>query len=401
MAGGTAHGQLVDLIEEVWNEAEVRAVARRMGLAGSLPGQGVSLHQLADEFVDLLRRRGQADRGFFARLGEAAAPACHAAVSAAAAAWGVPWSEPHRPADGSASVASDTAATPAGRALTAANRSRELELHQVAMEAESLLLSVSTDLAQGYPDWERFGTAKLTGERRTAVKALMNGRAAVLAALKGVEQGDPIAARAALEQARDLLGVRDELKSPAEAALQVPPTSHALEAVAPILAGSQSVFISYGRPNHYIAEALRTDLRDSGVKTWWFPEDARAGARIHREVRSSIGKFDRMVLLCSRDSLVRPGVINEIEECLQREAKEGGSDVVIPVVLDDVFEQLWWTWDGEGGTLPRAEQERREDLHDVLMQRVHVDLRETTTGGAKWQVAVRRVLAALRQTSVG
>lgn len=158
-----------------------------------------------------------------------------------------------------------------------------------------------------------------------------------------------------------------------------------------------TVFLSYGFGDHRLVEAMRTDFRQAGVETWWFPQDAPAGGRIHHVVRSGIRKYDRMVLLCSRHALVRPGVINEIEECFQREAAEGGSDVVIPVILDDVLDQPWWTWDGGGGTLSEHERERRKDLHEVLMRRVHVDLRSAAPGDPKWQDAVRRVLAVLKK----
>ena len=65
MNDGQKHVRLASLITETWNEAELRGQARRMGVAASLPGGGVSLEHLTDEFVDLLRRRGIADGPFF------------------------------------------------------------------------------------------------------------------------------------------------------------------------------------------------------------------------------------------------------------------------------------------------------------------------------------------------
>jgi hypothetical protein len=87
MNNGEKHGHLVDLIVDTWNEAELRAVAKRMSLAGSIPGGGVSITHLADEFVDLLRRRGNADRAFFERLAQDSADGTR--VVAVAALWGV------------------------------------------------------------------------------------------------------------------------------------------------------------------------------------------------------------------------------------------------------------------------------------------------------------------------
>jgi hypothetical protein len=88
-ANEQAHAQLVNLILAVWNEAELRSVALRMGLSTQVPGSGVTLTQFADELVDLLRRRGKADYAFFSHLADHAPFAEAARVFAVAAAWGV------------------------------------------------------------------------------------------------------------------------------------------------------------------------------------------------------------------------------------------------------------------------------------------------------------------------
>ncbi len=91
MTDGEKHGRLADLIAATWTEAEIRGQARRMGpkITGSLPGQGVALTQLADEFADLLRRRGKADTAFFKALGEHVQPDLLDELRAVAMAWGV------------------------------------------------------------------------------------------------------------------------------------------------------------------------------------------------------------------------------------------------------------------------------------------------------------------------
>lgn len=50
---------------------------------------------------------------------------------------------------------------------------------------------------------------------------------------------------------------------------------------------------------------------------------------------------DKVLLVCSKTSLSRNGVLNEIERVLEREAEEGGSDILIPVTLDDFVYQEW------------------------------------------------------------
>ena len=91
----------------------------------------------------------------------------------------------------------------------------------------------------------------------------------------------------------------------------------------------QSVFISYGGPDKPFAERLHGELSRRGVKAYVFSKDAEPGAKLHRVMREGVNRYDRVILLCSRDSLDRPGVLNEIEETLQREAREGGNPVLM------------------------------------------------------------------------
>jgi hypothetical protein len=42
-----------------------------------------------------------------------------------------------------------------------------------------------------------------------------------------------------------------------------------------------------------------------------------------------------VLLLCSRHSLNQKGVLNEIQETLAREARDGGASYLLPIMLDD------------------------------------------------------------------
>lgn len=97
----------------------------------------------------------------------------------------------------------------------------------------------------------------------------------------------------------------------------------------------QKVFISYGSPDVNFAKKLKNDLNKSGVNTWFFEDDADFGQKLHQMMRENINKYDRILLICSQESLLRPGVLNEIEQTLSREAREGGSSRIIPINLDN------------------------------------------------------------------
>jgi hypothetical protein len=77
------------------------------------------------------------------------------------------------------------------------------------------------------------------------------------------------------------------------------------------------------------------------VSTFFFPNDAPPGAKLHHVMRDGVNYYDRVVLVCSQASLNRSGVLNEIEEALQREAREGGRAILIPITIDDYVFSDW------------------------------------------------------------
>jgi hypothetical protein len=102
-----------------------------------------------------------------------------------------------------------------------------------------------------------------------------------------------------------------------------------------------SVFISYGGLDQKVAERLHDAFEAAGFDAFVFSKDARAGQPLHELMFQQVNRADRIVLLCSRSSLGRPGVLNEIEEVLRRAAREGGRSALVPLALDDfVFGEL-------------------------------------------------------------
>ena len=103
----------------------------------------------------------------------------------------------------------------------------------------------------------------------------------------------------------------------------------------------KSLFISYGGLDESAAESLNIKLKSQGVKTWFFPDDAMPGQKLHRMMHEGINEHDYVLLICSKSSLSRPGVLNEIERVLEREAAEGGSEILIPITIDDHVFSDW------------------------------------------------------------
>lgn len=98
---------------------------------------------------------------------------------------------------------------------------------------------------------------------------------------------------------------------------------------------AQSVFISYGGLDVDFVTQLNDAIEKAGIQTWFFEKHAKFGDLLHRVMREGVNKHDRTLLVCSKFSLTRSGVMNEIEELLRREAREGGGSRLIPIALDD------------------------------------------------------------------
>ncbi len=97
----------------------------------------------------------------------------------------------------------------------------------------------------------------------------------------------------------------------------------------------QTVFISYGNPDESFAQRLVAELESRGVHTWFFPRDAVPGQKLHSVMREGIASHDRVIAICSEAAFQRHGFQNELEQTFTREAREGGSSILIPITIDD------------------------------------------------------------------
>ena len=142
-----------------------------------------------------------------------------------------------------------------------------------------------------------------------------------------------------------------------------------------------SVFISYGGPDTAFAARLDGALRERGVRTFLFQNDAVPGQPLHQLMHDGVNSFDRVVLVCSNAAFERPGVLNEIEETLRRESREGGTSRLIPIAIDDAVYG------------PDHDPRR---LWGRMRDRVIADFRMTLNDNASFEAAVERLLPALR-----
>jgi hypothetical protein len=106
------------------------------------------------------------------------------------------------------------------------------------------------------------------------------------------------------------------------------------------------------------------------------------GEKLHTVIHEGINQYDRVVVICSRASLGRTGVLNEITEALAREAREGGITCLLPIRLDDYLLTDW--------------NPRRPQIASALRDRVVGDFRGARTNSRKFDRGMTQLLAALK-----
>ena len=101
-----------------------------------------------------------------------------------------------------------------------------------------------------------------------------------------------------------------------------------------------SCFISYSSQDDDFAQRLYADLQAKNVRCWKFDENAKWGEPVWGEIDTAIRHYDKLVVICSKDSLQSVPVIREIERALQKEDREN-TNVLFPIIIDDYLFEKW------------------------------------------------------------
>ena len=106
-----------------------------------------------------------------------------------------------------------------------------------------------------------------------------------------------------------------------------------------------SAFISYTEADDAISKRLYADLQAAGLRVWRWREDAKWGAPIEKNIDQAVRIYDKLIVICSEDSLKAPAVIDEIDRALQKEhqlMKAGKTpEVLFPITIDDYIFDEW------------------------------------------------------------
>ena len=143
-----------------------------------------------------------------------------------------------------------------------------------------------------------------------------------------------------------------------------------------------TVFISYSSRDRAFADKLYYSLQESSVRCWYAPVDLRVGNIIDSEIFDAIRSCDKLIIICSKNSLKSPWVEREIktalrkEELMKRDSDEQ-LNILIPVLLDKTV----FDW----------ESLYREDI----LKRLYCDFSEWENDEAEFNAKLEELLRAL------
>jgi hypothetical protein len=95
-----------------------------------------------------------------------------------------------------------------------------------------------------------------------------------------------------------------------------------------------SCFISYSRIDKQFAALLGSSLIKNQVDVWKDTENMEAGRFWRAQIHEIVKSYDKLILVCSRHSVLRLNVVDEIASAMERE-REMHVQKLFPIRLDD------------------------------------------------------------------
>jgi hypothetical protein len=104
-----------------------------------------------------------------------------------------------------------------------------------------------------------------------------------------------------------------------------------------------SCFISYSSRDEEFVTKFYTDLQQHGARCWYAREDLKIGDEFRSQIDRSILRYDKLLLVLSKNSLESPWVAKEVETAFERENDER-RNVLFPIRLDDTVMDVKIGW---------------------------------------------------------
>jgi len=105
-----------------------------------------------------------------------------------------------------------------------------------------------------------------------------------------------------------------------------------------------SCFISYSSKDKQFADRLHADLQAKNIRCWYALEDLIIGDKFRTRIEESIRIYDKVMIVFSENSIQSAWVEDEVEAGLERERKNPGSLILLPIRLDAAIMETKQAW---------------------------------------------------------
>jgi uncharacterized protein YjbI with pentapeptide repeats len=110
-----------------------------------------------------------------------------------------------------------------------------------------------------------------------------------------------------------------------------------------------SCFISHSTEDKEFINVLCADLRREGINCWCAPKDIQGGKKIYEQIDQAIRRYDKLLLVLSRESMNSEWVKTEVFKSFEHEMHEG-KRVLFPIRLVGIEElKVWELFDSDIG----------------------------------------------------
>ena len=104
-----------------------------------------------------------------------------------------------------------------------------------------------------------------------------------------------------------------------------------------------SCFISYSSKDESFVHSLYSDLRNNGVPCWFAPNDLKIGDKLRHSIDESIKRYDKLLLVISKNSIKSQYVEQEVETALEKERKTK-KGILVPITIDNAVMNVESGW---------------------------------------------------------
>lgn len=144
-----------------------------------------------------------------------------------------------------------------------------------------------------------------------------------------------------------------------------------------------NAFISYSSRDKSFSKKLYYALQKANVRCWYAPEELEIGDLFEYKINGAIRKYDKTILICSKNSLTSHWVEKEIARALRKKELSNRNNHKVNILLPVLLDNYIFNWNN-----PYQEE---------ILQRLHYDFFGWEDNETTFNTGIRKLLKALEK----